>query len=60
MNRDLVTLRDHAAARADTDPDVAARPLWTQIATEVDAYLTDAAPPEPEGPDLFLFGEVES
>lgn len=52
MNRDLATLREWAAGRALDDDDLAARPLWSQIAAEVGDYLDGPTEP-PTGPHLF-------
>jgi len=54
VNRDLQRLAAWAAERAANDPDEAARPLWSQIGSEVDSYLekTDDRPRQ-SGVDLF-------
>lgn len=51
-NRDLVALRDWATKKSTTDQDLDARPVWAQIAGDVDAYL-DGPDPIPHGPSLF-------
>lgn len=55
MNRDLTRLKEWATSMAATDPDVPARALWSQIATEVDAYLSASSeePVTQDGPSLF-------
>lgn len=50
MNTDLGRLRQWANDMAVSDPDRDARPLWGQIASEVDAYLEqDQAPVQSGG-----------
>jgi hypothetical protein len=55
MNRDLTRLKDWATSMAATDPDIPARALWSQIAAEVDAYLSASSedPAAQDGPSLF-------
>lgn len=55
MNRDLARLKEWATGMATTDPDVPARTLWSQIASEIDAYLSAASeePVTQDGPSLF-------
>ena len=52
MSRDLTILRSWAESKAATDDDHDARPLWSQIAKEVGAYLDDE-PPVQDGPGLW-------
>jgi hypothetical protein len=54
VNRDLETLQRWAAEKATTDEDIAARPLWDQIANEVGDYLTEGS--APGDADVPLFG----
>lgn len=53
MSSELEVLRSWAADRAERDEDVAARPLWAQIAGEVDAYLDGDSAPESQDAPLF-------
>lgn len=50
----LDTLLAWATDMAVKDPDEAARPLWAQIAAEVEAYVTGESVPVPaDTPSLF-------
>lgn len=56
MNRELAVLAAHASERARKDTDLAARPLWAQIAAEVTTYLThdtETTTPGQDHPALF-------
>lgn len=53
MNSDLGRLRQWASDMAVSDPDRDARPLWGQIASEVDAHLEQEETPAQSGADLF-------
>jgi hypothetical protein len=53
MNADLSRLQAWASDRAQTDDDVAARPLWAQIAREVETYREETEAPTQTGADLF-------
>lgn len=56
MNRELAVLAAHASERARKDTDLAARPLWAQIASEVTTYLTgDTTPHDPGQAHPALF-----
>jgi len=54
VNRDLDVLLKWATANATKDPDESARPLWRQIASEVEAYIGgEALAPAEDHPSLF-------